>query len=155
MTDRQPWKLKVSLYFYGRTRKLYMTLSFCHSSLFWLIYCPVWHWNPNSFRRKISFFILCLHITKYMRKPNQKCVGFCCFFPICCPSTNNTLIPPAGELHMLMSPDSRDESCSAPGLLAGGKWLQSEFMHDCPAWCVACQWFLQAWNMSSVHRCVI
>lgn len=41
MTDGQLWKLKVSLYFYERTRKLSVKLSFRHSCLFWLIYCPV------------------------------------------------------------------------------------------------------------------
>lgn len=75
--------------------------------------------TSNSFKRKISFFILCLHNTKYMRKPNQKRWGFV-LFPICWLSTNNPLIPPAGELHMLLSPASRDESCSAPALLAEG-----------------------------------
>lgn len=111
-----------------------MTLSCCHSSPSCLIYCPVWHLNCKFiWEKRLALSYVCISPNTWESQT--------CFFGVVvaiAQSINNTLIQTAGELHMLMSPDSRDESGSAPGLLAEGKWLDSEFMHDCPTWC--CTW---------------
>lgn len=98
----------------------YVTLFFCHSSsiLVYLLPCLALKLQIHLGERLASLSYVCISPNTWGNQ--TKNVGVLLFFPVCCLSTNNTLIPPAGELHMLMSPASRDESCSAPALLAEG-----------------------------------
>lgn len=61
MTDGQPWKLKVSIYLYGRTKKLYVTVSCCHSSsLPYLLPCLAFKLQIHLGKRLAALSYVCI-----------------------------------------------------------------------------------------------